>query len=140
MRQEIIAVLQSDTTLMGLLPGGLYDAAEVDEISRQNTPAAFDANRELQACAILMERGPVSLASSTPYTHGASATVEIYFYNHTDGQARERVYDLLHNTRLSSQIGTNWRIEHTDDVLGTDDPALAVPLQMSRYRILVRRR
>lgn len=139
MRQAIYTALTNDATLLALLPGGLFDAATVGEISRQSTPGAFDANGELQACALLRVRGPVS---SPPYQHGARETIELYFYNQPDDQARERVYDLLHDTQLTpagSSVG-NWRIEHADDVLGQEDQALAASLQVSRYQALVRRR
>lgn len=139
MREAILAVLTGDSTLINLLPGGIYDAAVVDEISRQNTVAAFDANSELQACALLRTRGPVSQAN--PFRNGARETVEIYFYEAPDA-ARERVYDLLHDTRLTpagSSVG-NWRIEHADDVLGQEDQALHAALMVSRFQALVRRR
>lgn len=49
-RDEIAAVLSADETLGDLLPGGVYAGGE---ISRQKTPDAFDANLELQACALV---------------------------------------------------------------------------------------
>lgn len=142
MRRAIYNALQADSSLLALLPGGLYDAAEVGEISRQTTPAAFDANGELQACALLRWRGPTSIAASSPYRHGARGTVELYFYNPPDDQARERVYDLLHDARLApvGSSAANWRIEHADDVLAQEDPALNAALQVSRYQVLIRRR
>ena len=121
-----------------MLPGGIYDAQVVEEISRQNTPAAFDANGELQACALLRVRGPT--AQSVPFRHGARVTLEIYFYQ-TGDVARERVYDLLHDTQLAPQGSAgNWRIEHLDDVLGQEERALKTALDVSRYQALVRRR
>jgi hypothetical protein len=143
MRQAILTALRADADLMALLPGGLYDAAEVGEISRQSTPAAFDAHRELRPCALLRERGPVSLAGSLPYGHSARVTVEIYFYNPGGNQPCERVYDLLHDKQFRPLGGSaaNWRVEHADDVLGQEDPALdGAALQISRYQALVRRR
>lgn len=139
MRGAILALLSADVTLGGLLPGGVFDAAEVGEISRQTTPAAFNTNGELQACALLRTRGPVAL--NEPYRHGAREAFEVYFYNAPDA-ARERVYDLLHDTRLTpagSSAG-NWRIEHADDVLSQEDQALRAALMVSRYQALVRRR
>lgn len=143
MRRAIYNALHADSALLALLPGGLYDAAEVGEISRQATPAAFNANGELLACALVRYRGQNSLAAGSPYRHGARSTVEVYFYNPPDDQARERVYDRLHDVRLSPAGGSdaaNWRIEHADDVLAQEDPALKAGLQVSRYQVLIRRR
>lgn len=142
MRQAIYNALQADSALLALLPGGLFDAATVGEISRQFTPAAFDANGELQACALLRYRGQNALGAGSPYRHGARGTVELYFYNQPDDQARERVYDLLHEAQLSpvGSAAANWRIEHTDDVLGQEDQALKAQLDLSRYTVLIRRR
>jgi len=138
MRVALVDLLQGDTELAALLPGGVFDADEVDEISRQNTPGAFDANSELQACVVVRARGPVALVE--PYLHGARQTIEIYLYQAPDA-ARERIYDLLHDTRLQpAGSGSTWRIEHADDVLGQEDQALRARLTMSRFTALVRRR
>jgi hypothetical protein len=139
MRQAIFEALSTDSVLLTLLSGGIYDAQVVEEISRQNTPAAFDANGELRACALLRVRGPT--AQSNPFRHGARVTLEVYFYRAGDA-ARERVYDLLHDTHLSPQGSSagSWRIEHLDDVLGQEERALKTALDVSRYQALVRRR
>lgn len=139
MREAIVSLLQGDATLTGHLPGGIFDAYEVDEISRQNTPGAFDGNSELQACAIVRVRGPVSVADT--YTHGARQSVEIYLYNAPD-EASERIYDLLHDTRLQPAGATAgvWRIEHADDIAEQEDPALRASLDVSRYTAIIRRR
>jgi hypothetical protein len=38
----ILATLQGDAQLAGILTGGVYDGMEVADISRQATPAAYD--------------------------------------------------------------------------------------------------
>ena len=62
--QQVRDYLAADATLAALLPGGVHVAAE---ISRTLTPAAFDANKELRACALVKRGGdtpdgPVGLA------------------------------------------------------------------------------
>ena len=47
----IVAALQADETLAGLLPGGIYDRLSVADVSRQATPDAFDEYQELLPCA-----------------------------------------------------------------------------------------
>ena len=44
---SIFAALQGDAQLSAILTGGIYDGAEVSDISRQATPAAYDEYSEL---------------------------------------------------------------------------------------------
>lgn len=141
MRQAIYNRLNGDATFLAALLGGFYDLAVVDEISRQATPAAFDANLELLPCAVLKLNGPVPLA---PFDHGARLTFELYFYQRFGfaETARERAYDLLHLVKLTPVGSTagNWEIRHADDVLQQRDDALRASLEMSRFEAVILRR
>ena len=143
MRQAIYNLLSGDATFLAALPGGVYDLAVVDEISRQATPVAFDANKELQPCAALRLNGPVPVR---PYDHGARLTFELYFYERfgfaSIEPARERAYDLLHLAKLTPVGSTagNWEIRHADDVLQQRDEALRASLEMSRFEAVILRR
>ena len=134
MRDAIHTLLAADSTLLGYLVGGIYNAGEVGEISRQNTAAAFDANNELQPCALV--KGEVETPVTGPYNDAAAAYVVVIFYQRAGaGQidlALERVYTLLHNQKLS---GT-WRVWHAGDLRDQEDQALEARMHVSRYQCI----
>jgi hypothetical protein len=140
MRDAIYQLLAGDATLMAALPGGLHKAAEVGEISRQDTPAAFDANGEIQTCALL-RFGP--LVPIEPYLHSARQTFALYLYEPKGYQnvdaARERAYVLLQRANVTPATGSSWEIRHTDDVLDGRDSALGCSLEVSRYAAIILR-
>jgi hypothetical protein len=73
----IVDRLKGNGALRDLLTGGVHNGARVHEISRQNTPTAFDANKELLPCAL------VQLENETPAgTLRTSSTlfIVLYFY------------------------------------------------------------
>lgn len=127
LRETVQTALQADTTLMALLTGGVHAAIE---ISRQDTPTAFDANAELKPCALV--RIPTDTPTG-PYDTSTRTAVEIYFYQRagysTIDAALARVFALLNRVKL---MGT-WEIRHGDDVTDQEDAALACSLHMSRY-------
>lgn len=143
MRQAIYSYLTADVTLMGILSGGLYDANEVGEISRQNTPEAFDANSELKPCGLMRMGSPTSFG---PYTYSARSGMSLLFYERAGyantEAARERVYTLLHESKLTpaGETAGCWVIRWTDDVLQQEDTALKASLELSRYEAVVMRR
>ncbi len=123
LRDDILSALQADAHLNTLLLGGIYAEA----ISRQDTPDAFDANSELQPCAV------VTLETETPtgpYANAARLFFSVYFYGNVDDDARERVFALLHRQKIGTRV---WTIEHADDVLNQTDPGLNVGMILSRY-------
>ena len=129
-REVIQQTLAGDATLSGLLSGGVHMATE---ISRQLTPAAFDANGELQPCAL------VKLGSDTatgPYTTSSRTTCTVYFYQRTGygviDAALIRAYTLLNQAKLESGV---WICQHADDVLDQIDTALDASMALSRYSI-----
>ena len=135
----ILATLQGDTQLAGILTGGIYDGAEVSDISRQATPAAYDEYSELKPCAILK---PESQAPAGPHPDGARLFVTLWLYQQLGSvqidAARERAYHLLHRTTIAGSDGL-WDVRHANDLLGIEMQALGVPAIMSRYVATVNR-
>jgi len=135
----ILATLQGDTQLAGILTGGIYDGAEVSDISRQATPAAYDEYSELKPCAILK---PESQAPASPHPDGARLFVTLWLYQQLGSvqidAARERAYHLLHRTTIAGSDGL-WDVRHANDLLGIELQALGVPAIMSRYVATVNR-
>ena len=135
----ILAALQSDATLDGILTGGVYDGMEVTDISRQATPAAYDSYSELKPCAIVK---PETQAPAGPHPHGSRLFVTLWFYQQSRSAAidagRVRAYQLLHRATLAGSDGL-WDVRHANDLLGIEMQALGVPAIMSRYVATVNR-
>ena len=129
----ILAALQGDAALAGILTGGMYDGTEVNDISRQATPAAYDQNSELLPCAILK---PENQSPAGPHPDGSRLFVTVWFYQQAGSAAidlaRIRAYHLLHRATLAGSGGL-WDIRHVNDLLGIELQALGVPAIMSRY-------
>lgn len=131
MRDEIKAVLTADTTLMALLTGSVHAGVEV---SRQATPAAFDASsKELLPCALVTIE---SEAPVGPHETSSRQYVVIYFYERTGystiDQALDRVYALLHRDHLGSGV---WEVTHAGDNRDLEDQALQCSMAFSRYAV-----
>lgn len=135
----ILATLQGDATLASVLTGGLYDGTEINDISRQATPAAYDDYSELKPCAILK---PETQAPAGPHPDGSRLFVTIWFYQQNGSAAidagRVRAYQLLHRATLAGSDGL-WDVRHVNDLLGIEMQALGVPAIMSRYVATVNR-
>lgn len=136
---SIFAALQGDAQLSAILTGGIYDGAEVSDISRQATPAAYDEYSELKPCAILK---PESQAPAGPHPDGARLFVTLWLYQQLGSvqidAARERAYRVLHRQTLDGSGGL-WDVRHVNDLLGIEMQALGVPAIMSRYVATVNR-
>jgi len=135
----ILAALQGDSTLAGILTGGVYDGAEVTDISRQATPAAYDDYSELKPCAILK---PETQTPAGPHPDGSRLFVTLWLYQQSGSAdidlARVRAYHLLHRATLAGSDGL-WDVRHANDLLGIELQALGVPAIMSRYVATVNR-
>lgn len=141
----IVDRLKGNATLSGLLPGGVHNGALVHEISRQNTPTAFDANKELLPCAL------VQLENETPagpLRTSSTLFVTIYFYqrfgHETIGAAELQVRTLLDRQILQpapltgaaspgSTGARNFEMRFTSTLMGMNDQALNCALAISRY-------
>lgn len=95
------AVLEADGIFAGYAIGGVY--AE-PEISRQDTPGAFDANGEIQPCC-LVKLANITQNPQTRFT--VRQFVDLFFYQYknagTDAvdNMADRAYTLLHDKRIS---------------------------------------
>jgi hypothetical protein len=127
-RSTVKEHLENDATLAAVLTGGFYATREV---TRQDTPAAFDDNGEIEPCLL------VKLETDTPvgpYVRGSRLYFNVIFYQRSGydviDQALERTYDLLHRSKLTDGV---WEISHADDVLDQEDEALNCSMSYSRY-------
>jgi hypothetical protein len=134
MRDAIHTLLAADSTLLGYLTGGVHNAGTVGEISRQNTPAAYDANQELLPCALV--KGEVDTPVTGPYDDAGAAYFVVILYQRAGADqidlALNRVYTLLHNQKL----GGTWRVWNVGDLLDQEDQALAARMHTSRYQCI----
>ena len=131
LRDDLLASLTGDATLIASLTGGVHTGTTID---RQNTPAAFDANKEIRPCALL--RMPAD-APFGPRDLAGRQIAELYFYQRfgytTIDVARARVFALWQNKRLAAGM---WEILWTDDVPDQWDDALNCALAVSRYAVV----
>jgi hypothetical protein len=137
MRDAIYNLLEADAGVRSALPGGLYVSTE---ISRQNTPDAFDGG-ELLPCGLL------KMSTQTPwgpFRHSSRLYFSAMLYQRagTDAieAARRRIYELLHRQRVTPEGGdTCWEVQHAGDVLDVEDRALECSLVVSRYVAVIGR-
>lgn len=134
LRDDLKKKLTDDTTLMAVLTGGVHTAVE---ISRSHTPAAFDANKELLPCCLLVLRGDTPEAPYLGEPDTASRTAaEFYFYQRHGydkiDSALERVFALLHQSKVGAKT---WQVIWNDHVRDQQDPALDAYMAMSRYSV-----
>lgn len=137
MRQALYDKMNNDNQLVNILIGGLYFR---QGISRDKTPAAFDGYGNLKPCAVLA----VTTRALRVEIGMADQFFQVYFYQQSGyGQidlAMERVYDLLHEQRVVTTKGWNYEILHANDLGDSEDPALLVPMNYSRFRATLLRR
>jgi hypothetical protein len=135
---SIVSILQSDATLAAILPGGVHRS---QEISRQATAAAYDANRELRPCALVKQE---SATPWGPYEHSGRLYIVVWLYQRFGydaiEQARQRIYTLLHRQQISPTGGGGcWDVSHVNDVLDQEDSTLGAAMTVSRYVATIRR-
>lgn len=136
MKDEVFARLSNDATMIGLLPGGIYDAEVVDEISEQKTPAAYDTDWLSFRPCMLVKQG--AIVTDGPVPTATRQTITLYFYQPRGSsiinQARKRAFALLHDIRLTPASGGAYELQHTDSILTVDD-VLDTQLWVSRYAV-----
>lgn len=131
----ICDLLTADATLTSILTGGVHNGTDVQEISRQNTPTAFDANQELKPCVL------VKAETQTPWgpnRDSARLYVQLFFYQRFGyaeiEQAADRAYRLLHRSRPTPANGDGMaELLHAGDLRGTEDQAIGSAMIISRY-------
>ena len=127
---DLKTALEGDSELMTLLTGGIH--IDVEEISRQNTPTAFDANKELQPCAL------IKLGTGTRLRSGIENSVNspftIYFYQRQGYDVIGPAMSLAFGDLNERKIGTNvWNIEFDIEVSQQRDTALDCALGSLRF-------
>lgn len=140
MRSALETLLTTDDDLMTILTGGLYARQEID---RTKTPDAFDNFKEVKPCATLMMNTRVPIDPHSPATF-ADQFFKLYFYQQIGYDqidlAMERVFDLLNKQKVTSSQGYCYEIVHVGDLGDSEDPALLVPMNYSRYQAKLLRR
>lgn len=108
--EQVAQLLQEDSTLMGILTGGIYARGTVGQngITRETAPNAFDSHGWLKPCALVKQRGLIPTADVLDYdakVMSATQVVEVWFYQDTGydwiDAAMARVYALLQGYRFS---------------------------------------
>ena len=133
--QAIMAVLQADSTLAGIVTGGIYSVRANDKapINEVDTPSAY---AELAASGGLKQLLPCMVVSpsSGPDSVGACGTgrrewFRIGVYERTGyancEAALDRVHTLLHDTEIVLTDNRNINVELVDTPFrGSSDPTI----------------
>lgn len=128
---EFKDVMEADNDLMERLTGGVYEAIEVGEVSRQLTPGAFDANKEIKPCALVklgteIPRGPYDTSVQTP--------VQIFFYESRSAVNIDRAMAIVYFLFTGQKVGEGvWRVEHESTTWNQSDDALDANLGIMRF-------
>ena len=126
---NIKTALQADASLMALLTGGVH--VEVEEISRQNTPTAFDADKEILPCVLIKHS---TETPAGPFQTSVRTIVVIYFYQRQGYAVIEPAMGLAFADLNEKQIGTHvWNFEYVGAVYQQRDQALDCPLGSLRF-------
>ncbi len=132
MRDEILGLLAADAALSAILTGGVYTATE---ITRQNTPGAYDENSELKPCALLRLE---TQSPHGPHANSARQFLAFYVYQRAGfsqiDAAAARIYDLLEKASLAAQ-GV-YEITHVDDSPDVFDEGVSANLRICRYQAI----
>ncbi len=126
---DVKTVLQADVPLMALLTGGVFN--DVEEISRQNTAAAFDATtKEIKPCALIKLPNEVPAG---PYARSVRTAFVIYVYQRSGYAVIEPAMGYIFNDVNEKRIGDIWNIEFVSAVYQQRDQALDCPLGLLRF-------
>jgi hypothetical protein len=136
----IYNALSADSTLTGILSGGLYNWLDTPELSRQATPAAFDEFGEMKPSGLLK---PESATPWGPLPDGGRVYIVLWLYDQAGFEAldaaRERLYTLLHRQQITTEAGI-FDIRHSNDILGGEVPGLDVSMCVCRYYATIYRK
>jgi len=128
---DLKTAMTNNSPLMAVLTGGVFN--DVEEISRQNTPGAFDADKEIKSCALIKFNTEIPFGAAK-IANAVQTPLTIYFYERSGyvhiESAMAMTFDLLND----SQIGTNvWRLEFDTAIYQMRDTALDCPLGSLRF-------
>jgi hypothetical protein len=128
---EIKTALLTNAPLMAILTGGIH--IDVEEISRQNTPPAFDATtKELKPCALIKIGVESKLTSGL--ANSVNTPLVIYFYQRQGYASIEPAMTLVFNQLSDQRIGTNvWQTHFDIAVNQQRDTALDCALGSLRF-------
>lgn len=107
---EFKEVMEADSDLMELLTGGVYEAIQVGEISRQLTPGAFDGNMKIKPCALIKQGTEIPRG---PYRTSVQTSVQIFLYEHPKllsiSVAMDILFDLFNQLKMGDGV---WTVEY----------------------------
>lgn len=133
LRSVVKTAIEGDGTLAALLTGGVH---AVTEISREEASGAFDANGEIQPCALV--KLP-SEFSDGPLSMTGRQALDIYIYERqgyaTIDQCLDPLRALLHRQKIGAAADKIFEVRHTDDVKDQRDIATGWSLHLSRFEI-----
>lgn len=125
----IKAALENDSALAALLTGGIHN--DVEEISRQNTPTAFDADMEIKPCALIKIGTEIPLRG---YTTSVQTPLTIYFYQREGNSVIEPAIGLAYADLNEEKIGAGvWSIQYDNSIFQQRDTALDCALGSLRF-------
>lgn len=126
---DIKSALEADLDLMTLLTGGIHN--DVEEINKQITPDAFDANGEIEPCALIKYGTEYPLRG---YLNSVQTPLTIYFYQRAGYDVMEPAMGLVFDHLNEQKIGENvWTIEFGHAVYQQRDTALDCALGTLRF-------
>lgn len=131
---DVHTLLSADSVLSTLMTGGIYKgsgSAGVREITRQNTPSAFDSDKKIKPCMLIVSNTDVRTG---PYPRSIFNTFSIYFYQWRGYDkiepAMAKTFDLLNEQRIGAKV---WEIIFSNAVENQNDPALDCSLSTQCY-------
>ena len=133
--QDVKTRLETDWTLMNLLPGGVHRATE---ISRQRTPSAFDDNGELRACALVKASDETP---DGPRAYAGRQLVEVWAYHPYDLDGVENILDRVHVLLQRHKLpnGAVWEARAFGGTRNFEDETLQAAAGVGRYEVVVYR-
>jgi len=128
---EIKTALLANAPLAAILTGSIH--IDVEEISRQNTPTAFDATtKELKPCALIKIGVEPRMASGL--ADSVNTPLVIYFYERQGYANIAPAMTLVFDQLSDQKIGTNvWQIHFDIAVNQQRDTALDCALGSLRF-------
>ena len=133
LRDSIKNYLAADTTLMAVLTGGLYAGGE---ISRQDTPLAFDVNKEILPCGLVAMETQVPAG---PYSNSMRAFFTVTFWQRTGYTSIDAALDETFVRLHESKIGVTanlWMVRFAEESADLVDPGLQCPMKYGRYEVV----
>lgn len=141
------AIPEGDSTILAILTGGIYDAAELDRdgLTIRDMETARDATGRLKPCAVIRWRGSAPYGGMGTFIAERGAC-EIYYYQDQGYSqieaAKARMKTLLHRKWIASAdyeslAWLNWvfdRGEFIAEELGN------CPADMSRFEVITTRK